>query len=158
MRLVLPRILTLIFIIYPAFISFQFAYNPLNAKIADRDSNQYINGWAAGWGVKESVSFFENQAKSQKIYVATEGTFGLMPEAMEMYLLSDKNITVKGYWPVDIFPKEVANIAKKMPTYFIFFIMPQHRILPPDSPLKLIFEVRQGNTNDYYRVYQVTAK
>jgi len=156
-RLVLPYILTLIFIIYPAFISFQFAYNPLNAKIADRDSNQYINGWAAGWGVKESVSFFEDQARSQKIYVATEGTFGLMPESMEMYLLSDKNITVKGYWPVDIFPKEVMAIAKKMPTYFIFY-QPQHRTLPPDSPLKLVFKVQQGNTNDYYRVYQVTTK
>lgn len=148
-------ILLAIIFILPAFISCQFAYSPINAQIADEDRNQYINGWAAGWGVKESVAFFQSQAKNQKIYIATEGTFGLMPESMEIYLIQNKNITIKGFWPLDIFPKEVLAAAKKMPTYFIFY-QPQHQVLPSNYPtLKLIFEVKQGNTNDYYRVYQV---
>jgi hypothetical protein len=151
-------IITIIFILYPGFISAQFAYSPEKAQIADMDRNQYINGWAAGWGVKESVIFFTKEAEKQKIFVATEGTFGLMPEAMEMYLIGNKNVTIKGYWPIDIFPKELLEVSKKMPTYLIFY-QPQHRVLPANYPtLKLIFEVRQGNTNDYYRVYQLTSK
>ncbi len=161
LKLGLPKlayliVLTLIFVAYPGFISLQYANDPTHSHIADRDKSQYIDGWAAGWGVKESVAFFRQQAQNHKIFIATEGTFGLMPESMELYLVQNKNITIKGYWPVDVFPKEVSAMAKIMPTYFIFY-QPQHRILPAGYPtLKLIFEVKQGNTNDYYRVYQVT--
>ena len=85
-------ILLLVVIAYPLFISVIFAVNPSKAPIADADHGQYVNGWAAGWGVKESVTFFENQAKDKKIFVATAGTFGLMPESMELYMISNKNI------------------------------------------------------------------
>lgn len=156
-KFVYPIVITIIFIFYPGLISLQFAYSPVNAQIADADRAQYLNGWAAGWGVKESVAFFSDQAKKQKIFIATEGTFGLMPEAMEMYLLQNKNVTIKGYWPVDQFPQDVLAHAQKMPTYFVFY-QPQHQVIPVDFPLKLIFAVKQGNTNSYYRVYQVTAK
>ena len=77
-----------------------------------------------------------------------------MPESLEMYLGKDKNITVKGYWPVDIFPKSVLSFAEKMPAYFVFY-QPQHVVIPIDFPLKLVFEIRQGDTNNYYRVYQI---
>ncbi|MEK7551119.1 MAG: glycosyltransferase family 39 protein [Patescibacteria group bacterium] len=147
-------ILTTIFVTYSGFVSFQFAYDPINARIAKADNSQYVNSWAAGWGVKESVEFFKDQGKDKKIFIATEGTFGLMPEAMEMYLLNEKNITVRGYWPMDKFPKEVLVYAKKMPTYFIFY-QKDNQIIPPDYPLELIFQVAQGNNGSYYRVYRV---
>jgi 4-amino-4-deoxy-L-arabinose transferase-like glycosyltransferase len=150
-------IVTILVILYPCFISVQFAVNPVNAQIADADRAQYLNGWASGWGVEESVNFFQTQAKTQKIFIATEGTFGLMPESMEMYLIQNKNITIKGYWPVAVFPQDVLDSAQVMPTYFIFY-QPQHQIMPADFPLRLISEVRQGNTNSYYRVYQVVPK
>jgi 4-amino-4-deoxy-L-arabinose transferase-like glycosyltransferase len=150
-------IITVIFILYPMFVSLQFAYSPANSAIADADKAQYLNGWAAGWGVKESIAFFSEKANNGKIFIATEGTFGLMPESLEIYLIQNKNVKIKGYWPVDIFPKEVLAYAKKMPTYFIFY-QPQHQIIPVDFPLKLIFEVKQGAANSYYRVYQVVQK
>ena len=147
-------LIVLVFIWYPGLVSYQFAYNPINSQIAKADNSQYVNSWAAGWGVKESVAFFNQQAQTQRIFIATEGTFGLMPESIEMYLIKNKNITIKGYWPIDSFPKEVLDHAKKMPTYFIFY-QPQHVVISPTFPLKLVFEVRQGNTSFYYRVYQV---
>lgn len=151
-------VLLLVVIVYPLYVSMFFAINPLGAPIADEDHAQYVNGWAAGWGVKESVAFFQDQSKNQKIYVATEGTFGLMPEAYEMHLGTNKNITVKGYWPIDIFPQDLLNISKKMPTYFVFY-QPPHLVLPPTyPPMKLLFRVRQGNTNSYFRVYQVISE
>jgi len=150
-------VIALIFILYPMIVSLQFAYSPITAPIADADRAQYLNGWAAGWGVNESIAYFQKQAKAQKIFVATEGTFGLMPESLEIYLIKNKNITIKGYWPVDIFPKEVLAQAKLKPTYFVFY-QPNHQVIPPDYPLKLIFEVKQGTANSYYRVYQVISQ
>jgi len=147
-------ILLIVVIAYPLYVSTLFAVNPLKAPIADADHGQYVDSWAAGWGVKESISFFKQQSQNQKIFIATEGTFGLLPEALEMYLVDNKNITIKAYWPVDIYPKSTLSYAEKMPAYFVFY-QPQHVVLPIDFPLKLVFEVRQGDTNFFYRVYQI---
>jgi len=147
-------ILLLVVIAYPLYVSALFAVNPLKAPIADSDHGQYTDSWAAGWGVKESAAFFEKQAQNQKIFIATEGTFGLMPESLEMYMVDNKNVTIKGYWPVDIFPKNVLSYAQEMPSYFVFY-QPQHVVIPIDFPLKLVFEVQQGDTSNYYRVYQI---
>ena len=77
-----------------------------------------------------------------------------MPEAMELYLVNNPNIIIKGYWPVDIFPKETLKFAAKMPSYFIYY-QKDHMVIPSDFPLKLLFQVKQGNNESYYRVYQV---
>lgn len=143
-----------IFLWFPALVSLQFAINPKIAQIAKADSSQYVNSWAAGWGVKESLTFFRNQAVNQKIFIATEGTFGLLPESMEMYLIDNKNITIKGFWPVDKFPKEALDFSKKMPSYFIFY-QKEHINIPSNFPLKLLFKVKQGNSDTFYRVYQI---
>ncbi len=152
-KLIIP-IVVLVFIWYPGLVSLQFAINPVTAKIAKADNNQYINSWAAGWGVKESTEFFKEKAKNQKIFIATEGTFGLLPAALEMYLVDDKNITIKGYWPVNDVSKEILDYAKRMPAYFVFY-QKEHIEIPSTFPLKLLFQVRQGNTEYYYRVFQV---
>lgn len=152
----LAYFLLIIFIAYPAFVCFQLLINPVNAQIPKTDSSQYLNSWAAGWGVKESIEYIKKQAKKEKIFVATEGTFGLMPASLELYLFKNKNVIIKGYYPVNRndFPKEVIEYAKKMPTYFIFY-QPEYVVIPPEFPLKLIFEKREGNSDSYFRFYQV---
>ncbi|PIR80140.1 MAG: hypothetical protein COU25_01675 [Candidatus Levybacteria bacterium CG10_big_fil_rev_8_21_14_0_10_35_13] len=156
MPIVTPLVI-FVFIWYPALVSLQFAKNPVNTQIAKADSSQYVNSWAAGWGVKESIEFFKEKGANEKIFVATEGTFGLMPFALEIYLLENKNITIKGYWPMDKFPNEVLDKAQKMQTYFVFY-QKDNQIIPPQFPLKLIFQVKQGNSDSYYRLYQVIPK
>ena len=153
MPIVTPLVI-FVFIWFPALVCVQFAYDPINAQIAKADNSQYVNSWAAGWGVSESISFFKQKAQNEKIFIATEGTFGLMPEALEMYLLDNKNITIKGYWPMDKFPKEVLDQASKTSTYFVFY-QKDNQNIPVDFPLELIFQVQQGNNNSYYRVYSV---
>lgn len=155
-RLVAKIVIVFIFVGYSGFVSLQFAYDPINAQIPWADSGQYVNGWTAGWGVKESIRFLEKEAQNKKIFVATEGTFGLMPASLELYLVQNKNITIKGYWPLDDqrLPKEVLDYAQKMPSYFIFY-QPQHAEIPLDYPLKLIFQVREGKSRFLLRFYQV---
>jgi hypothetical protein len=149
----------LIFIFYPAFVSIQFAYDPVRAAIPQTDSTQYVNGWTAGWGVKESILFLGKEAKDKKIFVATEGTFGLMPASLELYLVQNKNITIKGYWPVNSqkLPEEVYKYAKEMPSYFIFY-QPENVNIPSGRPLKLLFQVKEGDSNYSLRFYQVVEK
>ena len=155
LRYAVNLVIIIIFVSYPAFVSFQFAAHPVKAAIPDSDSSQYVNSWSAGWGVKQSVAFFKQKASAGKIFIGTEGTFGLMPESMELYLIQNPNVTIKGFWPIgNSLPQEALDYSKKMPSYFIFY-QPQHEVIPANFPLKLIFKVQEGNSNYYYRVYQI---
>lgn len=92
------------------------------APIPFSDLNQYIKDWPAGVGVKEAVAFFKDTARNGKIYIATQGSFGLMPYALEIYLVGNANVTIAGFWPVDETPpKEVVEASHKLPTYILFY-------------------------------------
>lgn len=149
-----------LFIIYPLYTSAIFAINPVDAKIADADSVQYVNGWNAGWGVTESIELFKKESADKKIFVGTEGTFGMMPFALEMYLSNNPNIIVKGYWGFDsTLPVEATTYAEQMPAYFIFY-QPNHRPQLDQNayPLSLVFKTKQGNTPYYYSVYKIIPR
>lgn len=112
----------LIIVIYPLTISLLLVFNPFKAQIAESDINQYITRWPAGWGVSESVDFFNRESKNRKIFIATQGTFGLMPFSYEIFLRNNPNITIKGYWPInDSIPADVVEKSKVIPTYFVFY-------------------------------------
>ena len=147
-------LITALFIAYPAFVSWQFIFDPVNARIATADNRQYVNGWPVGWGVRESVEFFRNEAKNEKIYVATAGTFGLLPAALEIYLVENKNIEIKGHWPVDVLPKELLQKAEDMPTFLITY-QKENLNLDDNPNLNLVFQIRQGNTDFFYKVFRV---
>lgn len=135
--------------------------NFVNAPIPREDLGQYINSWAAGNGVRQSVDYFREQARDKKIYVVTEGTFGLMPYGLEMYLVDNPNIKIEALWPVgDTPPANIIEKAKNMPTFAIFYqpcvtCGPIGGKTPPLWNAKLIKTYQQGNSKDYYSIYQI---
>ncbi|HZQ29625.1 MAG TPA: glycosyltransferase family 39 protein [Patescibacteria group bacterium] len=105
------------------------------APIAYSDLQQYILDWPAGVGVKEAVKFFDEKSKSGKIFVATEGTFGLMPYGLEIYLFKNKNVEIKGVWPIeDLPPKEATDASKTKQVYFLFYQPCTQCKMPGDAP------------------------
>lgn len=132
------------------FIIFDFAHAP----IADSDLTQYVNAWPAGGGVNEMVAFLNEQSKNQKIYIASEGTFGSVPTlGVEIYLDSNKNIEKRGIYPVPAkIPKDLLEKAKHMPVYMVF---EQTQTSPVGWPLKLIAKYQKGIGDWYMSIYQV---
>jgi len=132
-----------------------FAKSPVPVS----DVQQYLTAWPAGGGIKKSIEFFEKEAKKGKIYIATQGTFGLMPYAFEIYLINNPNIKIEGYWPIENkIPAKVIEESKKIPTYF-FFYQPCSScegtgIAPFHWGLKPILQIK-SETNNYTSIYRV---
>lgn len=127
--------------------------SPVYAPIPSADAGQYINDWPSGWGIPEVNDFLLKESQKGKISVYTDGTFGLLPYAIELYLVDNPNITIKGMYPIpsDI-PQELIDQAKKHPTYMIFN---QKQNVPP-WPMKLIAQYQKGqNTVKFMRLYEV---
>jgi hypothetical protein len=127
--------------------------NPRYAPIPSADAGQYINDWPSGWGIPEVNAFLLKESQKGKISVYTDGTFGLLPYAIELYLVDNPNVTIKAMYPIpgDI-PKALIDQARKQPTYMIFN---QKQNVPP-WPMKLIAQYQKGqNTVVFLRLYEV---
>jgi hypothetical protein len=134
-----------------------------DAPVPQADKGQFITGWPSGVGVAETVKILQEKAKNQKIFVGTQGTFGLMPYALEIYLDKNPNIKIVGYWPVgNIPPKDVIAASKKMPTYFVFYqecIDCKNVGFAPDSwPVEKIFQVEKEEKGRFYTLYKFNQK
>ena len=131
-----------------------------NASIPQADKGQFITGWPSGVGVAETVEFLQQKAKNQKIFVGTQGTFGLMPYALEIYLNKNRNIKIVGYWPTAEKPsKEVIRKAQKMPTFFVFYQACNSckaiGVAPDSWPVKKIFQIEKEEKGQFYTLYQI---
>jgi 4-amino-4-deoxy-L-arabinose transferase-like glycosyltransferase len=138
----------------PAITSVKLLTDPSNAKIPKNDSEQYFNSWPAGFGVEETVFFLKSQSVDQKINVGTEGTFGLLPFALNIYFFKNDSVHISSYWPVNEndLPAQVLESAKFTKTYFIFNAN-QKEINNPG--LKLISKYKKGTGDSFMRLYLV---
>ncbi|OGD90107.1 hypothetical protein A2Z54_00900 [Candidatus Curtissbacteria bacterium RIFCSPHIGHO2_02_39_8] len=144
-----------IIFVFPAINSYRLLTEPPKANIADADLGQYLNDWPAGYGVEEIVAILKHETKSQPVYVGTEGTFGLLPFAIQIYFYSNPNIEITGFWPVRDIPQQVLEAAKVKKTFFVFN---ENQNLPddPGNPrLKLIGKYQKGRGNSFMRFYEV---
>lgn len=135
--------------------SYYIIINPVRAPIPFSDRGQLLDDWPAGWGIKEVNNFLTNESTDKQIAVFTEGTFGLLPYAIELYHGTNKNMTIQGFWPItDNFREDIENSAKEKPTFVIL----NHSPFPPASwPMEEILRFEKGrNPYSTLRLYKVT--
>lgn len=137
------------------FITGSIVVNPKDAPIPPADRGQFIDDWPAGGGVSEVVTYLTAEASHQKIQVFTEGTFGLMPYALEIYLVDNPNVKITGIWPIpERIPEVISNAASSSAT---FFVLNETQVAPAGWPLTLIGQYEKGTREDrkklrFYRV------
>lgn len=151
------------FVFLPIRSDYYILTNFAEAPIPDSDLGQYNNDWPAGGGIKEAVIFFEKQAEKEKIFVGTQGTFGLMPFALEIYLGTNPNIEIVGLWPIgENPPKKLIEKSRIMPTFVVFY-QPCDSCekvgLAPDSwPLTLVAKYEKPAPARFFSIYQVNSR
>ncbi len=130
--------------------------NPLYAPIPFSDRGQLLDDWPSGWGVREVHALIGEEAKKGKVAVFTEGTFGLMPYAIEIYHVYNKNITIRGIWPLPVdLPAEIAESARTQPTYLV---LNESQSPPAEWPLELVGAWQKGTRKDRaLRLYKVVS-
>ena len=157
----LATALVVTLLILPLKSDFYILTNFSKSDVPLTDKFQYDIGWPSGWGIREAVSFFEEESQKGKIFVGTQGTFGLLPQTLDIYLGRNKNVTTKGYWPIqDQIPQELVEKSKIMPTYVVYYqpctSCKSTGVPPSQWPLKQILSVKRGEGVNF-GVYQVES-
>ncbi|MDD5074048.1 MAG: hypothetical protein PHR64_02365 [Candidatus Shapirobacteria bacterium] len=119
-RRVFPLFLLLIFLL-PIFRSGQLLFWPEQFPFTRTDRG-YLEGWTAGYGIRETVQIVAKAAEVQPVVIGTEGNFGLLSQGLEIYFAFDPRVDVFGYYPLPQQPpKELAEAARKGKRAFFIF-------------------------------------
>lgn len=118
----------------------QFIYaawtNPAKLPLVSADQEQYLYKWSAGYGVKPSVEYIQQLAQNQSVAVATEGSFGTLPDGALLYFhrTNVDNIYLEGVgYPVKGLTKKFLERAQDFDR--VFLLVNSHR-LDLDLPLE----------------------
>lgn len=128
--------------------------NPFGSIIPENDRNQLFNDWPAGGGIQEAVEIINKASVNQKVFVGTEGTFGLLPYALEIELIKNPNVEIKGYYPVKTVPVEVLDKSKTQKTFFIYNLTQDEELFKNQDILEL-GKYAKGNSDTYLRIFEV---
>jgi 4-amino-4-deoxy-L-arabinose transferase-like glycosyltransferase len=76
--------------------NYQLITSPHLARLPEAEKKQYFYEWSAGYGLSEITSFLKNQPHDEEILVATEGSFGTLPNGLEIYFSGNNKIKILG--------------------------------------------------------------
>lgn len=139
----------LAFLISVSFFNYTILFQPAKIPFPEVDRGQYLEGWPAGWGVKEFMDYAREQSKEKPVVIIAEGNFGMASDVLDVFLKRNDKITIKGYWPLgEEQLRENLPLLKDNKVYVFF----SHQENFPDSwPLKLFKVItKPGNQSDFH--------
>jgi 4-amino-4-deoxy-L-arabinose transferase-like glycosyltransferase len=74
---------------------YQLSFRPFYAQLPPTE-NGYLKDWTSGWGIKEASVYLRQRAKVVNIIVGTEGSFGTLPNGLQIYTEKVRQLTVIG--------------------------------------------------------------
>jgi hypothetical protein len=91
--------LFLAFLLQSSYIDYLLIVKPQAANLPRSERSGYFEEWTAGYGIKEASEYIRNvyyENPAEKIVVGTEGSFGTLPDGLQVYLNDIPEITVIG--------------------------------------------------------------
>ncbi len=107
----------LILIPQAAFFDYFILTDISKTPLPKNERRGYLEDWTAGYGLKEIAKYLKTHSGGNEIVVGTQGSFGTLPEGLQIYLDKDTNIKIA---PSNKdFPKDLRITAKSVPTFYI---------------------------------------
>jgi len=88
-------LIVLFFSLFNIFSIYNLSANAFKVTLPPTDTG-YLSDWTSGWGIKPAADYLISESKSHNIIIGTEGYFGTLPDGLQIYTDSLKNLTVFG--------------------------------------------------------------
>jgi hypothetical protein len=138
--------------------SFYVIFSPQLLPWPEIDRGQYFEGASSGHGTLQIVKYLQKETvNNQQIYVFTQGTFGLLPYALDIYFPHNQpQVKFEARWPLKQEDVNYAQVlAKKYPVYFVFH---EKTEIDPNWNLKLIKKYPRYNAQSFVYFYRYVPK
>ncbi len=108
------------------------------------DRGQYLEGWTAGWGIREIMEFAREKSKEKPVVILAEGSFGMTGDVLNVFLKPNDRIFIKGYWPLT--EKNLLDNQSELKKSLVYVVISHGKEIPPTSwPLKFITKYDKPN-------------
>lgn len=124
LKIFLTFALTASFLIFNYYILFNVSSIPFPPV----DRGQYLEGWTAGWGVKEIMDYARAKSEEKPVVILAEGTFGMTGDVLSVYLQLNDRIFIKGYWPLT--EKEIKENYTELEKSTVLVVISHQNTLP----------------------------
>ncbi len=148
-----PLALILAFFVAQSLVSdYRLLTDPSKANLPRSERSGYLEEWTAGQGISEAAAWLQNyqlQNPGKKIIVGTEGYFGTLPDGLEIYLNSHKQITVVGVGlNFSVIPDPLINSQKAGNSTFLLINNDRFKGDAESVGLKLVAEYPKASRPD----------
>lgn len=132
-QLLLTLGVLIILIAWPFYFTNKLMTDINNAPLPHNERRGYLEDWTAGQGLRDIATFLNNESKKQFIIIGTEGSFGTLPDGLQIYF--DKNTQVAFKPGKSNLPPELVDEASRSAVYFV---ANQSRFLSHDDNVELL--------------------
>lgn len=91
--------------------------NPVKASLPRSERRGYLEDWTAGYGLKEIARYLNSQSLKGLVVVGTEGSFGTLPDGLQIYLNKNSQVVVVG--GNASISAQLKEAAKLHPTFYV---------------------------------------
>lgn len=147
---VFALVILILLLPFPIYFNSKLLTDPAKALLPQEERRGYLEDWTAGYGFPEIAQFLIEKAQNGLVVVGTEGSFGTLPDGLQIYLdryshtaPADKQVIVLGGGAT--VSAQLRGAALEHPT---FFVTNKLRYENPAEGLKLIkeFPKTEGNS------------
>lgn len=134
---------------------YQISFRPSNLKLPSIETG-YIYSWTSGWGIKESADYLISRSKEANVIVGTEGSFGTLPDGLQIYTNQVPQLTVFGVG-IDItqIPEKLIDARNHDDEVYLLFNSSRLKLSSEDrDKLILIKDIIKAD-NDHLLLYQL---
>jgi 4-amino-4-deoxy-L-arabinose transferase-like glycosyltransferase len=152
------KVLFALFLLSVIYFDYTILFAPAKIPFPEVDRGQYIEGWPAGWGIKEFMNEVRDESKTKPVVIVAEGNFGMASDVLQVFLKKEDEgkIRVIGYWPLgEEQLKENLPLLKDNNVYVFF----SHEDEFPDNwPLVHYKTLEKPGNKSEFRIFKLVEK
>ncbi|MBI5127460.1 glycosyltransferase family 39 protein [Candidatus Roizmanbacteria bacterium] len=137
------------------FFDFTILFGYKNIPFPAVDRGQYIEGWPAGWGIKETMEFARKKSKDKPVVIIAEGNFGMAYDVLDVYLKPTDKITLKGYWPLN--EKQLYENQPLLKDSYVYVFFSHRDEFPEFWPMKLVKRIEKPGYQSDFHLFELTT-
>jgi 4-amino-4-deoxy-L-arabinose transferase-like glycosyltransferase len=151
----LRTILIVLILIAVSYFNYTIIFDYKNIPFPQVDRGQYIEGWPAGWGIKEFMDFARVQSQRKPVVIIAEGNFGMAGDVLDVFLKRSDKITIKGYWPLS--EEQLLENLPLLKDNIVYAFFSHQEEFPDSWPLKHFKTITKPCNQSTFRIFELVG-
>ena len=153
----LRTIFLILIVLAISYFNYTIIFDYKNIPFPQVDRGQYIEGWPAGWGIKEFMDFARVQSLSKPVVIIAEGNFGMAGDVLDVFLKRSDKITIKAYWPLG--EEQLRENLSLLKDNIVYVFFSHQEEFPENWPISLkpFQTITKPGNKSTFRIFELVS-